>query len=113
MKQLQAWRQGKLLIATVWLAEDAGERMRGLLGRAPLASGEAMLITPCRMVHTFGMAYALDLAFVDRHGQIRKLVRQLPPARMAGCLRAYATLEMPAGEIERLGLQPGDTIDWQ
>lgn len=113
MKRQAAWRDGKQMIAAVWMAETPSERMRGLLARPPLQMGEGMLIAPCRMVHTFGMAYPLDLAFIDRRGKVRKLVRHVRPARMAGCLRAHATLELPAGAIDRMGLNVGDTLTWQ
>jgi uncharacterized membrane protein (UPF0127 family) len=105
-------KRGEALIDSVWVAEDATERMRGLLARPPLAEGEGMLITPCRMVHTFGMRYALDLVFLDRAGTVRKLVRHIRPARMAGSLASYATLELRHGEIDRLGLSVGDRLQW-
>jgi hypothetical protein len=113
VKRQQAWRNGKLLIDAVWMAETPPERMRGLLARPPLQPGEAMLIAPCRMVHTIGMAYPLDLAFLDRQGRIRKLSAAVKPTRMAGCLSAHATLEMPAGEIARVGLAVGDALEWR
>ncbi|MDN3578968.1 DUF192 domain-containing protein [Chitinimonas viridis] len=113
MKQLAAWRGDTLLLGKVWLAESATERMQGLLGRPPLAADEAMLIQPCRLIHTVGMAYPLDLAFVDKQGRVRKLVSQLRPARMAGCLSATATLEMAPGTIARVGLVAGEQLHWR
>ncbi|WP_269532031.1 DUF192 domain-containing protein [Chitinimonas sp. BJYL2] len=106
-------RGDQVLVTTVWAAEHAAERMQGLLGRPVLKPGEAMLIQPCRLVHTFGMPYALDLAFLDRKGRVRKTVRAVKPARIAGCWTAHATLEMTAGEIDRLGIRPDDVLTWQ
>lgn len=97
----------------VWDAAGAWERTRGLLGRPPLGAGEAMLIRKCGMVHTLGMRYPLDLAFLDRSGTVRKLVRGLAPARMAGSLAAIATLEMPPGTLDAIGLKAGDRICWR
>jgi hypothetical protein len=113
VKRQQGWRNGEVLIDMVWLAETATERMRGLLARPPLQAGEAMLITPCRMVHTFGMAYVLDLAFLDRTGRVRKLSPRVKPARMAGSFIAHDTLEMPAGDIDRIGLAVGDILTFR
>lgn len=89
------------------------ERMRGLLWREPLQAGEAMLIDRCDSVHTCGMRYPLDLAFMDATGKIRRLVRNLKPWRVAACYAAYMTLEMPAGTIDQLNLEPGMRLLWQ
>lgn len=104
---------GRCLVAKVRRTETAGERMRGLLSGPPLGAGEGLLIEPCRMVHTLGMSYALDLAFIDARGQVRKLVRNLRPGRIAGSLFACATLELPAGALARAGLDAGIRVSWR
>jgi uncharacterized membrane protein (UPF0127 family) len=101
------------LIARTWRAERAWDRMRGLLGRPALQPGEALLIDACSSVHTVGMRYALDLAFVDAGERIVGLRRRVAPLRMAASWRASATLEMPAGEIDRLGLALGERLQWR
>ncbi|QDQ29027.1 DUF192 domain-containing protein [Chitinimonas arctica] len=111
MRCHSAWSGAQRRIERVWLAETATERMQGLLGRPPLGENEAMLLKPCRLVHTLGMAYPLDLVFLDRHGRVRKLVQALRPARLAGCLAAQSTLELAAGRIAALGLVLGDVIE--
>jgi uncharacterized membrane protein (UPF0127 family) len=59
------------------------------------------------------MAYPLDLAFLDRHGRVRKTVSALKPARMAGSLAATDTLELAPGTLARLGVKAGDTLEWR
>ncbi|TCS37541.1 hypothetical protein EDC30_104345 [Paucimonas lemoignei] len=107
------YRGEECLLPRVWDAVSAWERTRGLLGRPQLKTGEGMLIRKCGMVHTLGMGYALDLAFIDKAGRVRKLVRGLAPARMAGSLAACATLEMAPGTLDAIGLHPGDHLDWR
>lgn len=92
---------------------SAMERMRGLLGRPPLATGQALLIDPCPSVHTIGMRYPLDLAFLDMHLRVVKLVRELPPLRFAGCPNARATLELPPGALDVAGIAAGDVLEWR
>jgi uncharacterized membrane protein (UPF0127 family) len=104
---------GLPVLQRVWLARSAWERTRGLLGRPPLAAGEGMLITRCGLVHTFGMRYALDLAFIDRDGRICKLVSGLRPGRVAGSRRAASTLEMAPGALAATGLKTGDCVAWK
>ena len=87
--------------------ESISERMRGLLGRCALAPGEALLLTPCNMVHTVGMAYAIDVVFADGEGVIRKISPAVPALRIRACLRARYALELAAGEAARAGWRVG------
>ena len=101
------------LVPRVWKAASALERMRGLLGRPPLASGEGLLIDACNMVHTIGMRYALDLVFLDATGHVRKLVHHVKPLRCAGAFSANKTLELPAGSLATLRLNLGEQLTWR
>jgi uncharacterized membrane protein (UPF0127 family) len=107
------YRDELCLLPRVWNAVSPWERTRGLLGRPQLQADEGMLIGDCRFVHTVGMGYRLDLAFIDRNGKVRKLVKALAPIRIAGSLAACATLELAPGTVERVGLAEGDCLKWQ
>jgi hypothetical protein len=74
------------------------ERLKGLLGTGPDAC--PALLTRCNSVHTFGMHYALDLAFVDEKGCVRKSLRQVGPKRVRSMRYAVYVIERPckAGE---------------
>ena len=59
------------------------------------------------------MKYALDIAFIDSGEKIVKLCRRVAPQRMAWAWQARATVEMAAGEIDRLQLSLGDRLEWR
>jgi uncharacterized protein len=101
------------LIAQVRKTTNAWERMRGLLGRPPLAADEGLLIEPCPSVHTLGMRYALDIVFVDANYRVLRLIEKLPPLRSAACANARATLELAPGTLSTLGLRVGDALQWR
>ncbi len=103
----------RCLLPKVWKTVSAWERMRGLLGRSALQSGEGLLLEPCASVHTIGMHYPLDLAFIDERGLVRKLVRGLRPWRCSSVWNARATLEMSLGQIDACGLREGDVLAWR
>jgi uncharacterized protein len=86
------------------------ERMRGLLGHQRLASDEALLLVPCRSVHTFGMSFPIDILFIDRQWHVVAVHRRVPQARMLFCLRATRTLEMSAGMADVLSIETGNRI---
>ena len=92
------------------LAETALARLRGLLGRSGLSSGEGMLLRPASSIHTAFMRFPIDAVFLDRGDRVLKVAPELSPWRMAACKGARAVLELPAGEAQRRGLTPGVSL---
>lgn len=113
MKLGAIYRRDECLVPRVWRAVSAWERTRGLLGRPRLQAGEGMLIQDCRLVHTVGMGYPLDLAFLDHQGTVKKLVAALNPARLSGSVAAHHTLELAVGTLSAMNLQQGDVLTWR
>jgi uncharacterized membrane protein (UPF0127 family) len=92
------------------VAERPLARMRGLLGRKSLSSGEGLLIRPTWSVHMFFMRFPIDAVFLDRDLAVLKVASNLRPWRAAGRRGAHSVLELPAGEADRRGLQRGDEL---
>ena len=93
------------------VARSFWARFKGLMLSSPLPADQALLIPRCASVHTFFMRYALDLVYLDRHGAVVKLARDVRPWRMSwGGSGATQILEMAAGGIERHGVQVGDVM---
>jgi uncharacterized protein len=90
-----------------YLADGFFSRMRGLLWRKPLAPKEAILLTPCHSVHTFGMSYPIDIVFLSPDYQVVRLVSNCMPRRMVFCKNAKHTLELAAGQATQLGIKIG------
>lgn len=84
---------------TVLQAATPRTRLLGLALLDELPSRQALLLPGCSSVHTFGMRFAIDIAFFDRVGRVLRLVCALPPRRMAWCSGARAVLEARAGEV--------------
>ncbi len=87
-------------------------RLRGLLGRPQLATGEGLLLEPCRAVHMLGMSYPLDVAFVDESDTVIALYHGLAPRARTRWHPARYALELPAGTLERSGTDVGDKLSW-
>ena len=92
------------------IADTPLSRLRGLLGRAGLEAGEALLIRPTWSVHTFFMRFPIDVVFVDRDLRILAVKPNLRPWRAAARRRAHAVLELAAGECQRRRLEAGMTL---
>ena len=98
---------GEVLVERCFVADKPWSRMRGLLGRSGLASGEGLLLRPAGSVHTFFMRFAIDVVFLDRELSVVAVSAEVAPWRTAGARRAKAALELAAGEAARLGIEPG------
>ena len=93
------------------VADSPLARMRGLLGRRGLESGEGLLLRPASSVHTFFMRFPIDVVFLDRHGVVKRVAPNVPPWRSVGCRGAKAVVELPAGEVARREIKAGRRLD--
>ena len=92
------------------VADTSAKRRTGLLKKDKLAPGEGLWIAPCESVHTFFMKFAIDLVYLDKKKQVRKVRHAVPPWRLSACLTAHSVLELPAGTIAQSRTQPGDQL---
>jgi len=71
---------------------------------------QALLIAPCHHIHTFGMRFAIDVAYLAANGRVLRVSRGLVPGKLPrGCPSAVAVLERRASEDD--WLQPGQRIE--
>ena len=101
---------GSIVCERCVLADTALARMRGLLGRSELPSGEGILLKPASSVHMAFMRFPIDAVFLDRELRVVKIASDLKPWRAAGSRGAKSVLEIPAGEAARRGLSVGDRL---
>ena len=99
-----------VLCETTVIADSARRRMRGLLGRASLSSGEGMLLLPAPSIHTAFMRFPIDVVFADRQLQVIKIAENLLPWRTSSARHARLALELPAGEARRRQVEVGDQL---
>lgn len=96
----------------VEVARSGAGRNKGLLGRPGLNPGEGLWITPCEAVHTFFMRFAIDLVYLDRDKQVKKVRSHVTPWRMSGCLSAHSVVELASGTVNTTQTKPGDRLEF-
>ncbi|MDH3294108.1 MAG: DUF192 domain-containing protein [Acidimicrobiia bacterium] len=101
-------RDGRVL-ASVEMAEGRVAKARGLLGRRELDG--VMLIRGVRSVHTFFMAFDLDVAFLDSNMVVIRTMRLHRNRVTLPVWRARAVVEAPAGAFGQWDLNVGDEIE--
>ena len=102
---------GEVVCERCLVADSPWSRMRGLLGRRGLESGEGLLLRPTGSVHTFFMRFPIDVVFLSRDGEVLKVARALPAWRTAGARGAKAALELAADEADRREIRVGTRLD--
>jgi uncharacterized protein len=70
-----------------------------------------MLLRPCRSVHTFGMRFDLDVAFLDRDDVVIRMLRLRRRRVTLPVWSARSALEAEAGAFGRWELQIGDQLE--
>jgi uncharacterized membrane protein (UPF0127 family) len=92
------------------IADTIWSRLRGLMGRRGLESGEGLLLRPAGSVHTCFMRFAIDVVFLDSESRVLAVSPAVRPWRLRLQRGARAVLELPAGEAERVGIAAGDHL---
>ncbi|HEV7721933.1 MAG TPA: DUF192 domain-containing protein [Iamia sp.] len=97
------------MIDDLEVAATRRARGRGLLGRDGIDG--ALWLPGVRSVHTVGMRFAIDVAWLAGDGRVLR-VRTLRPGRISGWSpRAAGVLEAEAGAFARWGLEVGSVVD--
>jgi uncharacterized protein len=89
----------------VSIARTRRQRLFGLALAPRPSEPSALLIPRCRSVHTFGMRYPLDVAFLDAEGRVLSVRSAVPPGRVVTHPDAAAVLEAPAGRLPAMAEQ--------
>ncbi len=94
------------------LADTSLSRFVGLLGKKSLASGTGLWIMPSNGVHTFGMAFSIDVVFLDAKHRVVQLRENLRPFRLTSLnWSARSVLELPVTTIRASQTEVGDDLE--
>ncbi|HUF98405.1 MAG TPA: DUF192 domain-containing protein [Ilumatobacter sp.] len=96
------------VLASAEVADSRATRRRGLLGRDHLDG--AIVLSPCRWVHTIGMQFPIDVAFLDQDGVVVKTMQMRQRRIGVPVWHARLIVEAEAGAFARWGLRVGDVV---
>jgi hypothetical protein len=105
-----AWlvSSGRVLASAV-VASTRRERRNGIIGRQSLEG--AFVIPQCRWIHTVGVRFPIDVAYLDAQGMVLK-TETLGRFRIgAPVAHACMVIEACSGAFDRWGLRIGDLIE--
>ena len=97
------------VLASAEVAESGAARRRGLLKRDGFDG--ALVIEPCRWIHTIGMRFPIDVAYLDADGVVVKTIQMHRHRVGIPVSRARWVVEAEAGAFARWGLRVGDIVE--
>jgi uncharacterized membrane protein (UPF0127 family) len=110
--QLVHRASGRVLAGRLEIARSFFARGRGLMFRAPLEAGQALMIEPCSGIHMLFVRFPIDAVFLDQYGRVLRTYRGLKPwtgivPLVAG---ARSVVELAAGELQGIDLKAGEEL---
>ena len=97
------------VLASLEIPTTRKRRAVGLLGRDKLEG--AMLLRPARSVHSLGMRFDLDIAFLDADNVVIRTLRLHRNRITPPVWRARSVLEAEAGSFGHWELKIGDVVE--
>jgi uncharacterized protein len=97
------------VLASAEVADTRRARRRGLLGRDGLDG--ALVIERCRWIHTVGMRFPIDVAYLDDDGIVVKTMHMNRFRVGIPVWRASWVIEAEGGAFGRWGLHVGDEVE--
>jgi uncharacterized protein len=102
-------REGEVLAAAE-MANSLLSRNKGLIGRSEF-EGAFLIPHTAGALHSFGMRFPLDVAFLDRDLTVVDTVHLTPWRITHPRRRCRTVLEAQSGAFERWRLRPGDRLE--
>lgn len=103
-----------LISDKIKIAEGFFNRLFGLIFKKQLSNGEGLLFENCNSIHTMGMRYCIDAAFLSKSNEVIAIFCNLKPFRFTPFIKgALKVLEFKSGFIKSASLQVGDKLNFE
>lgn len=106
---------------SVEIAKTQAEQEQGLMNRASLKENEGMLFSYAdeaeRIIWMKNMQFAIDIVWLNKDYQVIYLEKNVQPCTESFCALykanqpAHYVLELPAGTVDKINLQIGDSLN--
>jgi uncharacterized membrane protein (UPF0127 family) len=103
---------GSRVAVNAEVARGPIRRGLGLMGRRSWPTSDGLVLEHCNSIHCFFMRMPIDVLYVDKQGQVVKVLESLRPWRLGPIsFKTDWVLELPVGTIERTGTRVGDRLE--
>jgi hypothetical protein len=103
-----------VIASNVATANSFFKRLVGLLTHKELENGEALLISHCKQVHTFGMKFPIDVIFLSKDGLILYIEENMVVNKVSKYINdSYQVLELEAGIVSKYCIKLQSIIEFE
>jgi uncharacterized protein len=103
--------KGTVVAEQAELAVTFFTRLQGLLGRKELPEKHGLILRPTDQIHTFFMAFPIDVLFLDSSNHVVRMIGNMGPGRISPFMRhVKSVVELPVGTIAGSAITPGDEL---
>lgn len=100
-----------MILPRVYVAERFFDRLKGLMGTKELNLDAGLLIKPCNSIHTFFMKFPIDVAFMDKDGQVCYIIHSMEKNKVSPIVpKASSVLEASSSTFKGCNLEVGDIM---
>ena len=105
-------KTSEIIAHRVLRAKTYRERLRGLLGYKHFERHKALWIYPCTSVHTFFMAFPIDVLFVNKGLIVKSIFKEISAWNILGPVsEAFSVFEFYGGVLKEKNINIGDELD--
>jgi uncharacterized protein len=87
------------------------QRLFGLMFRNNIKDDQALIFYQAPLIHTFFMRFFIDIVFLDKKMQVKRLVKSLAPWQFISCWSSYITIELAQKKVDQAKVKVGDKIE--
>lgn len=110
----KVFKNNELIIPEAENANHFVKRFMGLMYRKTMDDNHGLLLTPCNEIHTFGMRFDIDTITLTKDNEIVFIDKSVPPGKVRKKVKnGYKVLELNSGMADKLGLVPGDVLEFR
>ncbi len=111
MKQCAVLKDDVLIAEKVNIANTFFSRLNGLSRKKEMGAEDALLINPCKQIHTFGMSFSIDAVFLSAKNEVLHVVHAMPPGKISRYIKgARMVLELHEGVLSQKNIQKHDVL---
>ena len=104
-------KANNFVIDNIKIATSFSDRGIGLMFKKKMVDFNALVIDPCRSIHTMFMKFSIDVMFVSRSGEVRKIIYKMRPWRFSSFVfSASYVIEMESSD-KILNFNVGDKVE--
>jgi uncharacterized membrane protein (UPF0127 family) len=100
-----------VLAANVKIANTFFLRFKGLMGQDSIPDNWALVIEPCKQIHSFFVKVEFDAVFLNSDCEVVHVIPSMKPSQISPFIKpAIKVIELSSGKVSRTQTKIGDKI---